>query len=125
MERLVTDPDFRSNRRKPRLWDRIRRNSSSPSLRRVGIKNWSTQSLPRLGSSASTSISSTRPKSTSSGSPVEEAFAICEISLQKRDQIQDHFSPLPSEVKLQILSFLPIKTVARASLVQLKSNCVL
>ena len=62
--------------------------------------------------------SGTSPKSTPSCSPVDETFNISEESLQKKQQVvKDYFSLLPSEVKLQILSYLPIKTIARVSLV--------
>ena len=131
MERLTSESDLHSDRRKPKLWDRIKQaNCSSPSLHKVGVKNWSTRSLPRLGSSGSRSIGTsngTSPKSTPSGSPVDVSFNISEESLQKKQKaIQDYFSLLPSEVKLQILSYLPLKTIARASLVRSKvaySNC--
>ena len=125
MERLASEADLRSDRPKPKLWDRIKQtNSSSPSLHKVGIKNWSTRSLPRVGSFGSPSIgtsSGTSPKSTPSSSPVDETFNISEESLQPKQQvIKDYFSLLPSEVKLQILSYLPLKTIARASIVSSK-----
>ena len=125
MERLASESDLSSDRRKPRLWDLIKpRNSSSPSLHKVGIKNWSTRSLPRIGSFGSPSIgtsSDNSPKSTPSSSPIDETFNISEESLQMKQQvIKDYFSVLPGEVKLQILSYLPLKTVARASSVSSK-----
>jgi hypothetical protein len=131
MERLTSESHLSSDRRKPKLWDRIKdRNSSSPSLHKVGIKNWSTRSLPRFGSFGSPSIGTSRgssSKSTPSSSPIDETFNISEESLQPEQQvIRDYFSLLPSEVKLQILSYLPLKTIARASLVSSKvinSNC--
>src|SRR5438046_181674 len=115
MEQLASESDLHSDRPTTKLWDRIKhRSSSSPSLHKVGIRNWSTRSLPRIGSFGSSSISASSgisPKSTPSCSPVDETFNISEESLQKKQHlVRDYFSLLPSEVKLQILSYLPIKT---------------
>ena len=119
-----TQPDVNPDRRKSKVWDVLkRRNSSSPSLHKVGIKNWSTRSLPRLGSLGSSTIgtsSGVSPKSTPSCTPVDERFTIAdeELTLKEEEKVvRDYFSTLPNEVKLQILSYMPIKTVARASMV--------
>ena len=118
-----TQPEINPDRRKSKVWDVLkRRNSSSPSLHKVGIKNWSTRSLPRVGSFGSSSIGSSSgvsPKSTPSCSPVDETFNIAEeeVVLKEENVVRDYFSTLPNEVKLQILSYLPIKTVARVSMV--------
>src|SRR5271170_4751514 len=117
-----TQPDINPDRRKSKVWDVLKRqNSSSPSLHKIDIKNWSTRSLPRLGSFGSSSIgtaSGVSQKSTPSCSPVDENFNIAEEeSALKEKVVQNYFSTLPNEVKLQILSYLPIKTIARVSLV--------
>src|SRR5271167_4645445 len=125
MERIISQPYIPSDGRKPNLWDRIKQgNSSSPSLHKVDIKNWSTRSLPRLGSFGSSPVSCSSsvisPKSTPSSSPVIGTLNISEESLQqKRQVINDYFSTLPNEVKLLIFSYLPITAIARVSMVQL------
>ena len=119
-----TQLDINPDRRKSKVWDVLkRRNSSSPSLHKVGIKNWSTRSLPRLGSLGSSTVGTSggvSPKSTPSCTPVDERFNIAdeELTLKEEEKVvRDYFSTLPNEVKLQILSYMPIKTVARASMV--------
>jgi hypothetical protein len=58
------------------------------------------------------------PKSSPSNSPIDETFNFSAGSLQKKRQVAtDYFSSLPNEVKLQILSHLPFKTIARVSMV--------
>jgi hypothetical protein len=107
---------------KSTLWDRMKRkNTSSPSLHKVGIKNWSTRSLPRFGTfgSSSGSVSNGHsPKSSNASSPTSVNFAIPEECQPKKQQVvKDYFSGLPNEVKLQILSYLPVKAIAKASTV--------
>jgi hypothetical protein len=131
MERLTTESDLAPDRRKPKIWDRIkRRNSSSPSLHKMGIKNWSTRSLPRLGSFGSSSIgnrSPVSPKSSPPWTPIVEQYSIAEdVMPPEPDFVKDYFTTLPNEVKLQIFSLLPVKTIARASAVLVvtsQSNC--
>jgi hypothetical protein len=131
MERLTTESDLPADRRKPKIWDRIkRRNSSSPSLHKMGIKNWSTRSLPRLGSLGSSSIgnrSPVSPKSSPPWTPIVEQLSIAEdVTLPESDLVKDYFTTLPNEVKLQIFSLLPVKAIARASTVlavTIQSNC--
>jgi len=115
-------PDVSLDRQKTKIWNRLkRRNSSSPSLHGIGVKNWSTRSLPRFGSFGSSSVGSPRSpsaKSNSPVSPVDDAFCFPEeIEAPKPIVVKDYFSALPSEVKLRIFSLLPIKTIARASTV--------
>ena len=122
-EQIVIHPEIPSDdSRRPKLWDLIKQgNSSSPSLHKFGIKNWSTPSLPRVGSFGSPSFSASTlvsPRSSPSNSPIDETFNLSEESLRKKKQgATDYFSGLPNEVKLQIFSYLPFKTIARVSLV--------
>ena len=112
-----------SDGRKPKLWDRIKhKNSSSPSLNKVGTKNWSSRSLPRLGSFGSLAHSPTSyssAKSSPANSPVLNKFFISKESVVIEEPVvpKDYFSTLPSEVKLQIFAYLPLKTLARVSMV--------
>ena len=110
------------DKRKSNLWGRLkRRNSSSLNLRKLGGKNWSTRSLPLIGSFGPLNLSITSAsssKSTPFTCPVYETLTLSkECPLKKEKLIKDFFSTLPNEVKLQILSHLSIKTVARASMV--------
>jgi hypothetical protein len=125
MDQIASASDERSDRRKPRLWDRIKhRNSSSPSLNKVGTKNWSSRSLPRLGSFGSLALSATASssaKSSPANSPVLNKFIISRESVVIEEPLvlKDYFSTLPSEVKLQIFAYLPLKTLARVSMVHI------
>jgi hypothetical protein len=118
MEGPALPLDTIPGRRKSVFWDRMKRkNASSPSLHRVGIKNWSTRSLPRLGSfgSLSPGIGHSR-KSSAASTPTSLTFDAPEISTPKKQRVvKDYFSGLPNEVQLQILSYLPVKTIAKAS----------
>ena len=125
MEQLASPPDDRPGPRKQKLWDRIKfNNSSSPSLHRVGNKNWSSRSLPRLGSFGSLTLSSTSAsssstaKSTPANSPILKDFIISHEFEVPEEVVKDYFSSLPNEVKLQIFSYLPLKTLAKVSLVR-------
>ena len=123
MEHIVTPHDARPNQRKPKLWERIkRRNTSSPNIHKSDIKNWSTRSLPRLGSFGSCSSgdnSSVCPNSSPTFPSVENVFDTHEASLEGKGAItRDFFSTLPNEVKLRIFTYLPVKTIARASTVK-------
>jgi hypothetical protein len=130
-----------SRRKKNKFWGHFKcRNSSSPDIQKVPTKNWSSRSLPRLGSVGSLNATATSPsnKPTPVASPIEETFESPEESLPdedeslakheeslpkegeslpKEDEVKDYFSTLPNEVKLRVLSFLSIKGMARASLV--------
>lgn len=122
MEQLQTQDDTRADGRKPKLWDRIKlKNYSSPNLHTVSVENWSTRSLPRLGSFGSPSVvASSRASSKSSppSSPVEQGFPVSNLILSKKQPVaRDYFSALPNEVKLHILLYLPLKTIARISMV--------
>jgi len=121
MEQFASPSDERSERRKPKLWDRIKHNnSSSPSLHNVGNKNWSSRSLPRLGSFGSLALSSSSTANSSpANSPVLKHFTISGESVVPEEVVlKDYFSSLPNEVKLQIFSYLPLKTLTRVSLVR-------
>jgi hypothetical protein len=122
MERLPTDSAIPPNRRKPKIWDRMkRRNSSSPSFQRLETRNWSSRSLPRFGSFGSASVidaNTVTPKSGPISDPVVEQVSILEQVLRNEPEVEkDHFGGLPNEVKLHIFSLLPVKTLARASAV--------
>jgi hypothetical protein len=122
MERLPTDSAIPPNRRKPKIWDRMkRRNSSSPSFQRLETRNWSSRSLPRFGSFGSASVidgNTVTPKSAPISDPVVEQVSILEQVLPNEPEVdKDHFCGLPNEVKLHIFSLLPVKTLARASAV--------
>lgn len=131
MERLATDTAIPPNRRKPKIWDRMkRRNSSSPSLQKLETKNWSSRSLPRFGSFGSSSVgrgNTDTPKLSPTWTPVVEQVSILDEVVPKKPEVKkDHFSGLPNEIKLYIFSLLPVKTIARASAVsqlKLSSNC--
>src|SRR5579859_2054477 len=125
MQRMPPESDIlpEHQRKSSNLWDKIKRkNASSPSLHKVGFKNWSTRSLPRLGSVWSSTVggsSGPRPKSNSIATPIEDKYCIyAEPTPKKEEVIKDYFSGLPNEVKLQILSHLPAKMIARASAVR-------
>jgi hypothetical protein len=121
MELIPSPPDVQPGRRKPKLWDRVkRRNTSSPSIRGIGLKNWSTRSLPRLGSSSFSQASSSKssPLSSLSCFPVEGKFDESEEILPSKEVVvQDFFSTLPHEIKVRILSYLPLEAIVRASVV--------
>jgi len=130
MEQLASPSDDRSEPRKPKLWDRIKlSNSSSPSLHKVGNRNWSSRSLPRLGSFGSLTLSptsassSSTAKSSPANSPVRKDFIISQESEVPEDVPKDYFSSLPNEVKLQIFSYLPLKTLAKVSMVRDYFQC--
>ena len=133
MDRLAAESDISTDRPKTNVWSRVKhRSASSPSLHALGTKNWSSRSLPRFGSfgSSSTLGASTSPsqKSSPSRTPVEETFAVSfrDSSPKKLRYAKDHFSSLPNEVKLQIFSYLSVKTIAQISSVfskLLSSNC--
>lgn len=134
MDRLATDSDISTDRQKSNIWTRMkRRNASFPSLHTLGNKNWSSRSLPRFGSFGSSStvgtLTSPSQKSSFSCTPVEETFpgSIQELSPRKLRSAKDYFSSLPNEVKLQIFSYLSVKTIAQISSVfslSIYSNCV-
>src|SRR5579859_4244245 len=123
MNRLPTDTDIAVDRSKSTIWSRMkRRNASSPSLHTIGSKNWSTRSLPRFGSFGSSSSTvgtstSLSQKSSPSYTPVEERFTLpIQVSSPKKLRFaKDYFSSLPNEVKLQIFSYLSVKTIAQIS----------
>jgi hypothetical protein len=122
METLATDSAIPPNRRKPKIWDRMRRrNSSSPSFQRLETQNWSSRSLPRFGSFGSASVidgNTVTPKSSPIWTPVVDEVSILDEVLRTEPEVdKDHFSGLPSEIKLHIFSLLPVKTLARASAV--------
>lgn len=128
MNRLPTDTDISADRSKSSIWSRMkRRNASSPSLHTIGDKNWSTRSLPRFGSSSSTVGTSTSPsqKSSPSYTPVEARVTLpIQVSSPKKLRFaKDYFSSLPNEVKLQIFSYLSVKTIAQISSVLARSFC--
>ena len=119
---LIAQTNPRTDVGKRKIWDRLRRrNSSSPILPRIDPQNWSTRSLPRLGSFGSSSqLASARssPKLSLECSPVLSAFNISETLFEHKPKIvKNFFSTLPSEVKLRIFGYLPIKSIARASIV--------
>jgi F-box domain len=122
MEHLPIQDDTRADRRKLRIWDRIKhKNSSSPNLQDVGVDNWSTRSLPRLGSFGSPSFgASSRASSKLSppSTPVKRSLPVSDVILsEKQTVVRDYFSTLPNEVKLHILLYLPLKTIAMVSMV--------
>lgn len=131
MTGLPTDTDISADHSKSNIWTLMKhRNASSPSLHTIGNKNWSTRSLPRFGSfdpSSSATGSSTSPSQNSSPSctPVEETFSLSihESSPKKLRFAKDCFSSLPNEVKLQIFSYLSVKTIRRISSVLPTSFC--
>lgn len=116
-------PDVTSDHRKSKIWNRLKRqNSSTPSLHKIGVKNWSTRSLPRFGSFGSSNIATSphtpSPKSSSPVSPFDGTFCFPQdIEPPKPLVAKDYFSALPNEVKLQIFSHLPLKAIARAAAV--------
>lgn len=121
MEQLDDSLDTLPSNRKSTLWGRIKRkNASSPNLHKVGIKNWSTRSLPRFssfGSSSSIGITNGHSRKSSTATAVSGMYdVLCEQSKKQR-VVKDFFSTLPNEVKLQILSYLPVKEIAKSSIV--------
>ena len=131
MNRLPTDTDIAADRSKSTIWSRMkRRNASSPSLHIIGNKNWSTRSLPRFGSFGSSSSTvgtstSLSRKSSPSYTPVEERFTLpIQVSSPRKLRFaKDYFSGLPNEVKLQIFSYLSVKTIAQISSVFARLFC--
>jgi hypothetical protein len=126
MEQVASLSDDQSEPRKPKLWDRLKhKNSSSPTLHKDGIKNWSSRSLPRLGSFGSLALSpsaSSSAKPSPANSPIANTFTTSRESVVPEEVVlKDFFSGLPSEVKLQIFSYLPLKTLARVSMVRIFS----
>ena len=133
MDRLPTESGISTDRPKTNLWTRMkRRNASSPSLHTLGNKNWSSRSLPRFGAFGSSStvhtLTSPSHKSSLSCTPVEEISPapFRDTSPRKLRYAKDYFSILPNEVKLQIFSYLSVKTIAQISSVSpisLHSDC--
>jgi F-box domain len=121
MEQLDSPLDTLPSNRKSKLWDRIKRkNASSPNLHKVGIKNWSTRSLPRIssfGSSSSIGFTNGHSRKSSVATAVSGMFDVSYEQPKKQRVVKDFFSSLPNEVKLQILSYLPVKSIAKASIV--------
>lgn len=103
--------------RKQTLWDKIkRRNTSSPNIRNSLPSNWSTRSLPRLSSQTSiVSVSSSKPSITN---PLDEndqtSSSIKDVVVHTSIE-KDHFTPLPIEIKLHILSYLTNRQLLGAS----------
>jgi len=133
LEPLDDRPAAPAARRKSSILDLLtRRNSSSPELDKVPNRNFSTRSLSRLGSfgASTTALPSLSPSSKSSPtvSPVESNFSVSDLSLPKEQAApRDYFTLLPHEVQLQIVSYLPLKTIRRFSSVMflgtLVANC--